>query len=107
MKGAAAAMRATVSDYPNRSSEIPGDWERWLAEQGEDSAPQRERLCQNLRRARRDELTARQRQILELCYDRGLSGAEAARRLGVHPSTISRTLHRARRRLYRCLRYGL
>ena len=33
--------------------------------------------------------------------------AEAARELGVCPSTVSRTLQRARHRLYRCLRYGL
>ena len=33
--------------------------------------------------------------------------AEIAQMLGVNPSTVSRTLQRARRRLYRCLRYGL
>ena len=57
--------------------------------------------------ARREELTERQRQVLALCYDQGLSVTEAARRLGVAPSTVSRTMQRARHRLYRCLRYGL
>ena len=100
-------MKATASDFLNRSSETPGDWERWLASQGEDNGDRRDRLRRGLRQARREELTPRQRQVLELCYDRNLSVTEAARRLGVHPSTVSRTLQRARHRLYRCLRYGL
>ena len=86
-------MRNTASKKPLsleggfRPGEVPGEWERRLA--------------------RREELTARQRQVLALCYDRGLSVTEAARELGVCPSTVSRTLQRARHRLYRCLRYGL
>ena len=93
--------------FLNRSSEIPGDWERWLRDQGETNDARLQRLRRGLRRARREELTERQRQVLALCYDQNLSITEAARRLGVSPSTVSRTLQRARQRLYRCLRYGL
>ena len=107
-------MRNTASKKPLsleggfRPGEVPGDWERGLAGQtAEDSDPRWERLRRGLRLARREELTPRQRQVLALCYDRGLSVTEAARELGVCPSTVSRTLQRARHRLYRCLRYGL
>ena len=101
-------MSTTVSDgRQSRGGEIPGDWERWLAAQGGDNEERLQRLRRGLRLARREELTPRQRQVLALCYDRGLSVTEAARELGVCPSTVSRTLQRARHRLYRCLRYGL
>ena len=96
-----------VSRDTCRSGEVPGDWERWLKTRGETDDLRQERLRRGLRRARREELTERQRQVLALCYDQGLSVTEAARHLGVCPSTVSRTLQRARQRLYRCVRYGL
>ena len=61
-----------------------------------------------LRRVRRviaAELSPRQREIVEGIFYEKLSQAELARRLGVHRSTVSRTLHRAEHRLRRCLRY--
>ena len=68
---------------------------------------QMDRLRRNLRQARERELTPRQRQMVALYYDRGLNMVQIARRLGVNRSTVSRTLRRARDRLYRYLRYGL
>ena len=50
---------------------------------------------------------ARQQQVLELYYDRHLPTTEIARLLGVRRSTVSRTLCRARTRLYKALRYSL
>ena len=47
------------------------------------------------------------RQMLELHYDQRLSVTEIAKELGLHPSTVSRTLGRARERLRRYLRYTL
>ena len=96
-------MRDTRFD--TRSSEWIGDMVVYRRETAEDNALQMERLRRNLRQARERELTPRQRQLLELHYDRQLSVTEIARELGVHPSTVSRTLKRARQRLQRCLRY--
>ena len=91
--------------FKNRSSEWIGDMVVYRRETAEDNALQMERLRRNLRQARERELTPRQQQILELRYDRQLSVTEIARELGVHPSTVSRTLKRAQERLRRCLRY--
>ena len=91
--------------FNTRSSEWIGDMTVWLRDQAEDNSLQLERLRRNLRRAREKELTPRQRQVLELHYDQKLSVTEIAQRLGVNPSTVSRTLRRARDRLRRYLQY--
>ena len=96
-----------VSRDTCRSGEVPGDWERWPLTRGESDDLRQERLRRGLRRARQEELTERQRQVLALCYDQGLSVTEAARHLGVCPSTVSRTLRRAQERLRRYLQYTL
>lgn len=98
-------MKATPFD--TRSSEWIGDMTVWLRENGEDNGLQMERLRRNLRQAREQELTPCQRRVLEMHYDEGLAVGEIARRLEVCPSTVSRTLRRARERLRRCLRYAL
>jgi len=93
--------------FSNRSSEWIGDMAVWLRENGEDNSLQLERLRRNLRQAREQELTPHQRQALELYYDQRMSITEISRFLGVYPSTVSRTLRRARDRLYRYLQYTL
>ena len=50
---------------------------------------------------------ARQREMVFLYYDRGLKMSQIAQKLGVNRSTVSRTVKRAKQRLYRCLRYAL
>lgn len=65
------------------------------------------RLHRNLRKAREEELTPRQQEVLELYYDANLNISEIARQLQVNRSTVSRTLRRARERLQHCLRYSL
>ena len=87
-------MRSTP--FNTRSSEWIGDMTVYLRETGEDNSLQMERLRRNLRR-----------QMLELHYDQRLSVTEIAKELGLHPSTVSRTLGRARERLRRYLRYTL
>ena len=84
-------MRDTRFDA--RSSEWIGDMTVWLR--------------RGLRRAREQELTPRQREMVFLYYDRGLKMSQIAQKLGVNRSTVSRTVKRARERLYRCLRYAL
>lgn len=98
-------MRNTPFD--TRASEWAGDLTVWLREHAEDNAEQLSRLKRNLRQAREQELTARQRQLLTMYYDQGMTMPEIAQDLGLNRSTVSRTLRRARERLYRCLRYGL
>ena len=95
----------TYTPFNTRSSEWIGDLSVYLRETGEDNSLQAERLRRNLQTARDRELTPRQKLMVELHYDRGLSGREIARRLSVNPSTVSRTLSRARKRLRNYLRY--
>lgn len=93
--------------FDTRSSEWVGDMAVWLRDNAEDNSLQLERLRRNLRRAREQELTPRQRDLLRLYYDQDLTITQIAERMGVHPSTVSRTLRRARERLRHCLQYAL
>ena len=90
-------MRSTP--FNTRSSEWIGDMTVYLRETGEDNSLQMERLRRNLRRAREQELTPRQRQMLELHYDQRLSVTEIAKELGVNSSTVSRHIMKARDKL--------
>ena len=94
-------------DFDARSSEWIGDMAVWLRDNANDNSELLARLRQNLRRARQQELTPRQQELLSLYYDRGMTMPQIARQLGLHVSTVSRTIQRAKRRLYRCLRYSL
>lgn len=98
-------MRNTRFD--TRSSEWLGDMTVWLRENAEDNSEQLDRLRRNLRLAREQELTARQRQMLTLYYDQGMNIPQIALKLGLNRSTVSRTIQRAKERLYHCLRYTL
>lgn len=66
-----------------------------------------------LRRLRRalplamEDLTPRQREMIQLHFFENLSVTEIARRLEVNPSSVSRCLSRAETRLHRCLRFTL
>jgi len=90
-----------------RDNEFQGDLACWLREQSGDNSERMERLRRNLRRARDAELTERQREMVHLYYDRGHSMTKIAMELAVNKSTVSRTLKRAKRKLYRCLKYSL
>ena len=72
-----------------------------------DKQEQLARLRRNLKDARLRELTPRQRQMVELYYAQEMNTTAIAQLLGVQRSTVSRTLRRARARLYQFLRYGL
>jgi len=93
--------------YKNRSSEWEGDLTVWMRSVQGDNSDQLERLRRNLRRARDQELTPRQKQLLALYFDEGKTMPQIAEELGLARSTVSRTIARAKKRLYRCLRYGL
>ena len=89
-----------------RNNEFIGDMAAWQRENAEDNSEQMDRLKRNLRQARVQELTPRQCQVLAMYFDQGKNMAQIARELGLNRSTVSRTLVRAKNRLYRCLRYG-
>ena len=83
------------------------DLASWERESAPDNREQLERLHRNLRLARQQALTDRQRQMMELYDDQGLTIGQIAMKLNLNRSTVSRTLSRAKDKLYRCLRYSL
>ena len=93
--------------FNNSGGQWLGDMTVWLRANAGDNGEQMTRLRRNLRRAREEELTERQREMVGLYYDQGMTMPQIAEQLGVSRSTVSRTLRRARDRLYRCLRYTL
>ena len=84
MKEGIIAMKSTP--YRVRNNEVYGDMSAWIAAHAGDNESDLARLKRNLRLAREEEIAAA---------------------IGRDKSTVSRTLSRARRRLYKCLRYGL
>lgn len=79
----------------------------WRREQRGDNRQRLERLSHNLPLAVRQELTPCQRRMLEMRYYQGMRVTDIAAELGISKSSVSRTLRRARDRLYRSLRYSL
>ena len=84
------------------------DLTAWMAESAGNNSEQMRLMCRKLRAACRQELTPRQREIVELYFFSGekttITGV--ARQLGIDRSTVSRTLKRAMRRLRNHLRYA-
>lgn len=104
-KGTITAMKGTP--YSIRNNEFYGDMAAWLRANAQDNDGELLRLKRNLRLARQEALTARQRQLLRMNFEQNKTVTEIAQELGVNKSTVSRTLLRAKRRLYQCLRYAL
>ena len=93
--------------YSIRNNEFYGDMAAWLRANAQDNDGELLRLKRNLRLARQEALTALQRQLLRINFGQNKTVTEIAQELGVNKSTVSRTLLRAKRRLYQCLRYAL
>ena len=93
--------------YSIRNNEFYGDMAAWLRANAQDNDGELLRLKRHLRLARQEALTARQRQLLRMNFEQNKTVTEIAQELGVNKSTVSRTLLRAKRRLYQCLRYAL
>ena len=79
---------------------------RYLARNGADNSTGYTRLLRDLTLAMQEDLTPRQRELTKLYYLEGMPMTQIAQRLDVSVSTVSRTLARARRRLYHCMRFG-
>lgn len=101
MKGATTGMNDTAYKKTKRGADMLA----WVNATAPDNEEALERLHRALRHARGEALTERQRELLELHYEAGMGVSDIARTLGVNRSTVSRTLTRARRRLYERLRY--
>ena len=93
--------------YSIRNNEVYGDMAAWLRANAEDNESDVRRLKRNLRLAREEELTPRQRQLMQMRFEQNMSVSESAEALGLDKSTVSRTITRAKQRLYKCLRYCL
>lgn len=79
----------------------------WKAQQGEDNHLRMERLLGNLNTAMSEELTARQRQMLQMHFFQGKTVTAIADELSLSKSTVSRTISRSIDKLFRALRYSL
>ena len=64
------------------------------------------RRCGALRRAINSELTKRQRQLIGMYYIEQMPMQDIADELGLHISSVSRTIKRGRERLKSALSYG-
>ena len=93
--------------YSIRNNEVYGDMAAWLRANAEDNESDVRRRKRNLRLAREEELTPRQRQLMQMRFEQNMSVSEIAEALGLDKSTVSRTITRAKQRLYKCLRYCL
>ena len=78
---------------------------RMLSEK-DNNTQEMDRLKVRLRRALREDVTETQRRYLALYYGQRVNMVEIGRMMGVHKSTVSRTIKRGEDRLRRCLRYG-
>lgn len=78
-----------------RNNEVYGDMTAWIAAHAGDNEGDLMRLKRNLRLAREEELTARQRELLRLRYEENMTVTEIAAAIGRDKSTVSRTLSRA------------
>lgn len=72
----------------------------------EDNGSQLQQLRRNLAQALREEVTERQKQVLFLYYNQGLTMREIGAALGVDPEYGVPHHKAGRSRLHRCLRYG-
>lgn len=78
-----------------------------LREQAKAAPTKEERERLKRRILELQQLQRQSRELLRLRYEENMTVTEIAAAIGRDKSTVSRTLSRARRRLYKCLRYGL
>ena len=89
-----------------RDNEFAGDLSAWKQAHCEDNSEQLERLRRNMRRVRETELTDKQKEVIFLYYDLGMSVTQIAQEKGLNKSSVSRILARGRERLKRYLQYS-
>ncbi len=93
--------------FDTRASEWIGDMAVWHQKNDPDNSEQRERMFRNLHKVIRDELTPRQKQMVEMYFFQHKNIPAIAKELGVNRSTVSRTLNRGMGRIQKYLKYSL
>ncbi|MBR4869102.1 MAG: sigma-70 family RNA polymerase sigma factor [Clostridia bacterium] len=93
--------RMQLNDY----GEILGGLQAYEQSQRIEDPRRREQIRRAIRRAAQQELTPRQREMVQLHYFEGIPMVQIAKRLGVNKSTVSRVIGSARRRIAPCIRY--
>ena len=63
-------------------------------------------LGNHVRTAMREELTERQRELIEKYYLEGMTMTRIAQELGLSPSTVSRTIKRGKERIRKYFKYN-
>ena len=77
----------------------------WQREQEGDNSQRRARLRKNLAHLMENEMTPRQKQILEMFFFRQMRVTDIAEEIGLSKSCVSRTLKRSLHKLYHFLQY--
>lgn len=72
-----------------------------------DIASPQSKIKKIMLKAIKNELTARQSEIIMLYYFKGMNISEISKKLGITHSAVSITMKRARNRLFRILKYTL
>ena len=95
-------MQNTAYDLLNLAS-----LQSWQKDAQGDNSQRMNRLRRNLPLAVEQELTPRQKEVVRYYYFDDMGVTEIACVMGLHKSTVSRTLKRARGKLQRYLKYSL
>lgn len=82
------------------------EYREYLVRLGDDNSDTRRRLLMNLRRAIKEEITAKEWQSMQMYYVEEIKMVDISMQLGVNVSTVSRNIKRGREKLKKCLRYG-
>ena len=95
------------SALPYRNSEDVGSLQEYLKDTASTNDEALLRAKNVLSKAIQTELTAKQQEYLLMQFCDGLTVTEISRRCGVDKSVVSRTISRAKRRLYHCIKYAM
>lgn len=76
-----------------------------LAADAETNSEKIQKVKSAMMKVIKNELTSRQRETIVLYYYKEMGVSEIADKLGLAPSTVSRTIKRARDKIYKFLKY--
>ena len=112
VKFAKITMRKDIGEMidsalPYRNSEDVGSLQEYLKDTASTNDEALLRAKNVLSKAIQTELTAKQQEYLLMQFCDGLTVTEISRRCGVDKSVVSRTISRAKRRLYHCIKYAM